>query len=213
MKREVSKDDEGATPLARVIRSRTRPISKPIELPDADGLEVVFWNPNDEEVAESAADATRYLKNDLRLDEFQATLAMESNLYKAEEERQLFSRIMRDAKDPESPIGDIEDLRELLTEDIRDYLKNHLAAFIDERDPHRRESDPEKIIRRIHDLKAAGGLSEYLTSCDSDSLKSIALSLAGQLQTPTSPSSLDTSSSNTPNDTVSESIHQTMTSP
>jgi hypothetical protein len=210
MAREDRLDD---TPLSKLMRSRRRPQSKPVAFPGGDGIDVVFWNPNDEEVAESAADATRYLKDELKLDEFQATLAMESKLYSAEEQRQLLSRVMRDAKDPDSPVGTIEDLREALGPNERDYLCMHLAAFIDERDPHKKENDSQKIVRRILDLKAAGDLSEYLTSCDFGTLRNIALSLADQLPTPTSPSSLDTMSSKWPSDIGLESTPQTPQTP
>jgi hypothetical protein len=197
-------DDRDLTPLGRVMRSHKRR-AKLIPFPGLKGTDVNIVCPSDEEIAEAQAAATQYLKATLRLDEFQLSLALERNLYEAEEERQILARCLRDPIDSDASFGTVDELREILTPDMRKSLMKALGRFQDEEHPEPQPKDrtPEALSEFIDALKGEGALSEYLTSCDSDTARSIALSLAEALPKRQAPSSTDTSSSNSPSDSGS----------
>lgn len=196
-------DDHNLTALARVMRTHKRP-SKTVTFPVLN-VKVAIVVPTDEEIAEADAAATQFLTSKLKLNEYQVALAMERNLYEAEQQRQLLARALRDPSDTDVSFGTVDELREILNPDIRKILLRHLGAWMDEQDPEPKPSnDPDELTRLISDLKDAGALSEYLTCCGTDTLRSIALSLAAALPTPPRPSSTDTSSSNSPSPSTSD---------
>jgi hypothetical protein len=204
-RRDGDDDDSDLTPLARVMRSEKRP--HVIVMFPKLNVPVAIVNPSDEEVAESAAAATQFLKQELRLDEFQLSLMLDRNLYENEEARQLLSRVLRDPADIDASFATVDELREHLTADVRKILMRHLAGFIATQDPEPKEKDgrDDAAFRGfIEDLKESGDLFEYLTSCDTDMLLRIAISLAEALPKRPSPSSTDTSSSNSPSSSTSD---------
>jgi hypothetical protein len=158
-RRDGDDDDSDLTPLARVMRSEKRP--HVIVMFPKLNVPVAIVNPSDEEVAESAAAATQFLKQELRLDEFQLSLMLDRNLYENEEARQLLSRVLRDPADIDASFATVDELREHLTADVRKILMRHLAGFIATQDPEPKEKDgrDDAAFRGfIEDLKDEGGL-------------------------------------------------------
>lgn len=179
--------DATQTPFAAVMSRRGR-MTKSFAWPVLKGessRQGCFVMLTDEEITAAQTAATEYLRKDLKLDEFQLAVSMERNLYAAEEERQLLARALRDPTEPSMPYATVEDLRRHLDPETRHALMRLYNAFVAERSPITREQDPEKLRALVTDLKEAGGLSDWLICCDSDTLVSIAIALANPSPQPT----------------------------
>lgn len=170
------------TPFARVMARRGR-ATKTFAWPVLKGeapRQGCFRMLTDEEIVIAQRNATRYLKDDLKLDEFQLAISLDRNLYAAEEERQLLAAALRDPEHSELPYCTVEDLREHLDPDTRLALMRIYNAFVAERSPITSERDPEKLKALVRDLKEAGALSDGLSCFDTDTLVSIVIALANQ---------------------------------
>ena len=177
------------SPFARVMRDKARP-SKKIEFPGLDGTPCRLWNPSDGEIDEADVAARKYLTEECKLDALQLSLAIESKLYEAENQRQLLALVVRDVGDPEgTAFATVDDFREWLTPRQREVLMRHLKTYIEERSPERKVGGDENLVGLIRSLKADGVLSDWLIGCDGDSARTIVLSLAEAWPTPTAPNS------------------------
>lgn len=212
MRDVIEREPLDGSAFGREMRSVDRP-SKEISFPhpyDAKKkLRAKLVRLHDEEIAAAAASATEYLTKGLKLDEYRLSLAIESSLYQDEVQRQQLVRALRDPADVNLPFADIDDLRSYLDPDTRLLLMRQLAAFTRERSPITEEHDPKVLLQKVRDLKKADALSDWLLSCDFDTVVSIAISLADQRWKQTKQNSSDSSSSNSESEPSSETTEPT----
>lgn len=176
--------------LAEVMRTRERP-TKTFDWPVPKGeapFQAAFVLLSDEEIQEATVNASRYVKTTYKLDALELALASESALARQETERHLLAAALRCADNHGMPFTTPDELRKHLGPDTRDALLRIYNAFARERSPITTETDPAKLVALVRELKAAGALSDWLTCCDTDTLKSIVLAQAEASQTPTSES-------------------------
>lgn len=188
-------DDSTLSRFSRVMRERGRP-HRVIDMPGCPGERVAIWCPTDTEESEADAAARTHLTGALKLNALQLSLAMETKLHERERQLELLALVLRDPDDPTAPYAEsVDDLRDAdhgLEPDQREQLMAAIADFRRERyEAHVPEED-EKIVEAVRALGEAGALSQYVTSCDIDSLRSIVLALAKASRTQTAQNSSGT---------------------
>ena len=183
------------SPFRAAMERRGRPASKPIRLPGSDA-HVKLWVPTAAEREEADAEARKHLTASLKLDALQLSLAVDSELHQRAFELELLARVLRDPSDPSQAfcesVAELRDPESGFTDEDRRYLMAALRDFERERYEPELPDEDAKVVEMLRDLKAAGGLSDFVERCATDTLRSIVRSLVSHRPMPTSPSSSGT---------------------
>lgn len=184
------------TEFGRIMKARgrhTELFDWPVRKGEAPRKGRFVWL-TDEEIVEAQAAATKYLRDELKLDEFQVAITLDRTLYAFEEARQILARALRSPENPGMKYATVEELRRHLEPDTRRALIELYNTFSQRVSPVSYEKEPGKIAGMIADLKALGppAQSDYLSCCDIDTLRSIVLAQLSPSPPPPSSSSSDT---------------------
>lgn len=178
--------------FVRHITSSTDRPSKVVEFPTPTGIapfHVRLWVLSDEETRRAVLDAEAWVNEQLK----DKTVSDESAriLLDAEEDRQILCRALRDHSDASSPLTTVDQLRRALNKDMRAVLMQHYLAWCDESSPFKSLGalPLEQKVAALRNFHEAGALSDYLSSCDFDTQRNIALLLADLLFKPQTQSS------------------------
>lgn len=192
MVRKRDDDDASLSALARVMRDRARPV-RVIPMPGLDGVKVAIRCPTEAELTEADTEARKHLTKGLGLNALELSLAQETELARREREVELLALVLRDPDNPDEAFAESADeLREVLEEPQRMALMAALEEFRRDRFAAKTPEESAEIVRLVRDLKAAGALSSYWMSCDSDTQTAILAALLESV-TPTAPTSSGTS--------------------
>ena len=187
----VAKDLD-LSPFRAAMKQRGRPASDAIKLPGC-AATVRLWVPSASEREEADAEARKHLTASLKLDALQLSLAVDSELHQRAFELELLARVLRDPSDPSQAfcesVDELRDPDQGFTDEDRKYLMAALRDFESSRYEPALPDEDAKVVELIRDLKAVGGLSDFVERCSVDTLRSIVRSLAGRSPMPTSPSS------------------------
>ena len=190
----VAKDLD-LSPFRAAMKQRGRPASDAIKLPGC-AATVRLWVPSASEREEADAEARKHLTASLKLDALQLSLAVDSELHQRAVELELLARVMRDPGDPSQAFcesaDELRDPESGFTDEDRRYLMAALRDFERERYEPELPDEDAKVVEMLRDLKAAGGLSDFVERCATDTLRSIVRSLVSHRPMPTSPSSSGT---------------------
>lgn len=192
MVRKRDDEDASLSALARVMRDQARPV-RVIPMPGLDGVKVAIRCPTEGELTEADTEARKHLTKGLGLNALELSLAQETELARREREIELLALVLRDPDNPDEAFAESADeLREVLEEPQRMGLMAALEEFRRDRFAAKTPEESAEIVRLVRDLKAAGALSSYWMSCDSDTQTAILAALL-ESATPTAPTSSATS--------------------
>lgn len=195
-------DDDAPARVSRWSRTagRAKRPDRLVALPGHPGQKVRLWAPNDEEEQQADVATRQRLTGGLKLSALDLSLASETKLYRAEYERQLLYRVMRDPDDAtQSYFESVDELREALEAPQRETLVRELDAWRVERYPELALADVPPELRQGKDLlawvaeaKLAGVLGTWWARFGADTQFAIVLALADAPRTATPPSSSPT---------------------
>jgi hypothetical protein len=198
----MARDDDEAPRVSRFSRGagRAKRPSKPVPFPGAPGEKVRLWAPTDDDEQLAEVAARQHLTGALKLSALDLSLAAESALFRAEYERQLLFRVLRDPDDAtQSYFESVEELREGVEAPQRDALVRELRLWRAERYPELQLLDlpaeqraGKGLLGLLADLKAAGALSTWWQSCGADTQYATLDRLVEASTSATPPSSSDT---------------------
>lgn len=192
----MSRDEDDAQ--ARVSRwSRTAGRAKRpdrlVAFPGVAGEKVRLWAPSDDEEQQAEVDARQRLTAGLKLSALDLSLASDTKLFRAEEERQLLYRVMRDPDDAtQSYFESADELREALEAPQREALMRELRLWKVERYPELALDDVPAELREgkglldwMAEAKSCGAMATWWASFSSDTQYAIMLSLVETAATAT----------------------------
>jgi hypothetical protein len=195
----MARDDDEAPRVSRFSRGagRAKRPSKPVPFPGAPGEKVRLWAPTDDDEQLAEVAARQHLTGALKLSALDLSLAAESALFRAEYERQLLFRVLRDPDDAtQSYFESVEELREGLEAAQRESLTRELRLWRVERYPElalddlpEGQREGEGLLAWVREAKTAGAFATWWGSFDPDTQYAIALGLADAPTTATPPNS------------------------
>lgn len=198
----MARDDDDAARVSRFSRSvgRAARPDKLVAFPGAPGERVRLWAPNEEEEQVAEVETRKHLTGTLKLSALDLSLASETALFRAEFERQVLFRVLRDPDDPrQSYFESVEELREGIEAPQRETLTRELRQWRTERYPELDLEDvPEGqrsgrgLVEWMREVKAAGALLTWWHSFEPATQDAIMLSLVDASTSATVPSSSDT---------------------
>ncbi|MDO9020566.1 MAG: hypothetical protein Q8S73_36925 [Deltaproteobacteria bacterium] len=198
----MARDDDEAPRVSRFSRSvgsRARP-NKLVAFPGAPGEKVRLWAPSDEDDQLAETEARRHLTGVLKLSALELSLAADGALFRAELDRQLLFRVLRDPDDPiQSYFESVDEVREGLEAAQREALMREIRHWRTERYPELDLEDvPEAqrggpgLVGWMREAKSCGALLTWWRSFEPATQDAIMLSLVDASTSATVPSSSDT---------------------
>ena len=169
---------DGPSPLARLLGTGQRPM-RVIDFPGDRGNEVSvgIWNLLQWELQSARIDAMKWITDVCKVPD--SALLTDASLADEETKNQILFRALRNPNSPMQPFAaSVNELRTLLTPDERDALFTQYLDFVEERSPLRRIQSESEVDELIVALGKGSTRGITLQSFDSNSLRSIAASLA-----------------------------------
>lgn len=165
--------DDARSPFARALEALGGRPNKLVEIPGMTGVKARIWCPNDEEDTEAEVEARKRLTGHHKMSALDLSLAQETELFERQRDAELFALVVRDADDPDEAFFESADEARKLSKPQRKALKAMIDDFQHERFQQRTPEQAAELVRLVRESKTAGVLSNWLVSCDADTLREL----------------------------------------